>query len=136
TLEVEPVSNVTPASTYTVVGGDNLTVIAKKNHLTVSELAAANNLNVNTTKLHPGQKLIIPGKAPASAKSADATSRAAAGSPASASSASAPAAKTPSEGLKHTVQSGESLSSIAAKYGVKFGDIAAANSISDPKKIR
>lgn len=135
TLEVEPVSNVIPASTYTVVMGDNLSLIAKKNHVTLAELTAANNLNANTAKLRPGQKLIIPGKVPTPVKAADAMTR----TPSTAASgitADTAATKAPAELVKHTVKSGESLSSIAQKYGVKVGDIAAANNISDPQKIR
>jgi LysM repeat protein len=136
TLEVEPVNNVIPASTYTVVTGDNLSVIAKKNHLTLSELAAANNLNVTTAKLRPGQKLIIPGKTPAPAKPAETAAHLASASTAPAITGDTAASKAPGDVVKHTVKSGESLSSIAQKYGVKVGDIAAANSISDPQKIR
>lgn len=36
----------------------------------------------------------------------------------------------------HTVQPGETLSRIAAKYGVKVSDLAAWNQIADPAKIR
>lgn len=36
----------------------------------------------------------------------------------------------------HTVQRGETLSGIAAKYGVKVSDLAAWNQIADPAKIR
>jgi LysM repeat protein len=45
-------------------------------------------------------------------------------------------ARTGTEAVKHTVKSGETLSTIARKYGVKQGDIAVANNISDPQKIR
>ncbi|MEO7412272.1 MAG: LysM peptidoglycan-binding domain-containing protein [Opitutaceae bacterium] len=131
TLETEPVNNFTPATTYIVVSGDNLTVIARKNHLTVSELAAANNLNVNTAKLRPGQKLIVPGKSPALAKAGDAARLTAT------STITEPAGAKPATDLvKHTVKSGETLSSIAQKYGVKIGDLGAENNINDPKKIR
>lgn len=135
-LEVEPVSNVIPASTYTVVMGDNLSVIAKKNHVALAELTAANNLNVNTAKLRPGQKLIIPGKAPTPPKPAEAAAHTTALAATTGITADTAASKPPAEGVKHTVRSGDTLSSIAQKYGVKVGDVAAANSISDPQKIR
>jgi LysM repeat protein len=131
TLETEPVSNVTPATTYTVISGDNPTVIAKKNHITIPELAAANNFNANTVKLRPGQKLIIPSKSPAPAKTVEA-GPGAAGAKANVAAATKPSAEL----MKHTVKAGETLGGIAQKYGVKLGAIAEANSITDPLKIR
>ena len=130
TLEPEPVNNFTPATTYTVVSGDNLTVIARKNHLTVSELAAANNLNAKTAKLHPGQKLIVPSKSTAPAKTSDAARVT------GMNAVTDPAAKAPSNVKKHIVKSRETLGSIAQMYDVKLGEIAAENNISDPRKIR
>jgi LysM repeat protein len=130
-LEAEPVSNVTPATTYTVVSGDNPTVIAKKNHITLSELGAANNFNSNTVKLRPGQKLIIPAKTPAPAKTAEAKTVV------STNGATAAAATKPAAAgvVKHVVKSGETLSGIAQKYGVTRGAIGEANVIPDPNKI-
>jgi LysM repeat protein len=129
-LEAAPMTNVTPATTYVVVKNDNLSSIAKKNHLTVTELAAANNIKV-AQSLRLGQKLIIPGKAPAAGAT---TSPAAA--PAKATTPSANAAAKPSgDAVSHTVKMGESLGAIARKYGVRQGDIAVANNITDPQKI-
>jgi len=132
TLVAEPVADVTPATTYAVKSNDSLWSIAKRNHISVSELAAANNLKSNAV-LHEGQKLIIPGK-PASPAAA-ATASPAAASPKTAETI---ATKATAAGgtLKHTVKSGETLSTIAKKYDVKQGDIAVANNITDPKKIR
>jgi LysM repeat protein len=42
----------------------------------------------------------------------------------------------PKEGINYTVQSGDSLSSIAQKTGAKMSDIANANKITDPTKLR
>lgn len=125
------VEDVAPVSTYTVTRGDSLWSIAKKNKLTVSELAKANNLSAGAT-LQPGKKLIIPGKAP---------------SPQDLSTAPASASKAPEtkvaaaparsqEALHHTVAAGESLGTIARKYQVTVGELAAANNITDPAKIR
>ena len=62
-----PAPEAAPAKTYTVAGGDSLWSIAKKNDLTVAELSRANNLTASSV-IHPGQKLVIPGKnAPAAA---------------------------------------------------------------------
>ncbi len=129
-LEAEPVADVTPATTYTVGKGDSLWSIAHKNHLTKAELAAANNLRPEST-LRQGQKLIIPGKAPATTAAKSAAPASTKGTMAEA----APAAKGPADSVKHTVKPGETLGAIARKYQVKVGEIATANNISDPAKI-
>ncbi len=129
-VEAQPVGDVTPASTYTVTKGDSLWVIAKKNHTTVAEIAAANNIKVTAT-VRIGQKLIIPNKSmqgnsvamePVSAQPATSEIHA--------------AARPSGESVKHTVRPGETLGAIARKYQVKVGDLAIANNISDPAKIR
>lgn len=53
--------DVRPAETYTVQRGDNLWSLAKKNSLTVRELASANGLPADAG-LRLGQVLVIPGK--------------------------------------------------------------------------
>lgn len=126
TLVAEPVANVTPATTYTVTSGDSLWSISHKKNLTVAELAAANNLG-SSAVLHAGQKLLIPGKSPAH-------TAAPAAAPVAAKSVAA--TKAPADSVKHTVKTGETLSSIAKNYGVRQGDIAVANNIQDPQKIR
>jgi len=108
TLQTEPTPNVTPATTYTVVSGDNLTVVAKKNHLTIAELAAANNISAST-KLHLGQKLIIPSKVAAPAKVAETTAI----SGTTTKPVDVAAAKTSGESIKHIVKAGDTLSTIA-----------------------
>jgi LysM repeat protein len=133
-LETQPVTGVTPASTYTVVSRDNLSTIAKKNHLKVSELAAANNLRT-TSPLHVGQKLIIPTKAGAPAPEAAASAPTDLAAPPAAAAAEAAAAKPAGESIKYTVRPGETLGAIARKFHVKVGDVARANTISDPAKI-
>jgi LysM repeat protein len=130
-LESKPVTDVTPATTYSVASGDSLSSIAKKNHLTKSDLAAANNLRL-TSVLHVGQKLIIPskaGQAPAAPAAAAAAVPAKNAEPATAGQAQA-------DSTKHVVRAGETLGGIARKYGVKQGDIAVANNITDPRKIQ
>lgn len=134
-LVPEPVVDVAPATTYSVKSGESLWSIAKKNHLTVADLAAANNLTANS-KIQPGQKLLIPGK-PGSAPVA-ATAKGTAGPTPKATEATpaAVAARASVDGIKHVVKSGETLGTIARTYGVKQGDIAVANNISDPAKIK
>lgn len=115
------------AADYTVVKGDTLWGIAKKTGVSVKQLSAVNNIR-SDSPLKLGQKLVIPGKpsaatAPSAGKSAAATSAVA-----------APAAKASS--LTHVVKAGDTLGGIAKKYSVKVGDIATANNIADPTKIR
>ena len=121
----------TPATTYTVVRGDSLSSIAKKNQLSKADLAAANKLRMSSV-LHVGQKLVIPNK-PSKVAGATAATVPAASSPV----AEAPAAEKPSaESVKHVVKPGETLGGIARMYHIKAGEIAVANNITDPKKIQ
>lgn len=125
------VEDVTPAATYTVARGDSLWSIAKRNNLSVTELARANNLSTGAT-LKPGQKLIVPGKAPAPQDLA--TSTATPTTPATKAADARPVRSA--EAVTHTVQAGESLGTIARKYQVTVAELAAANTITDPAKIR
>jgi len=123
------IDDVSPVTTYTIVKGDSLWSVAKKNHLTVAELAKANKISAGAA-VRPGQKLMVPVKA------APATPAAA---PKEIAPVAAPAAKSAAvgaDGVKHTVQSGESLGVIARKYQVSVGELAAANNITDPSKVR
>jgi LysM repeat protein len=129
-LETAPVGDVLPATTYSVVKGDSLWTIAKKNHLSVAELAAANNIRANAP-VRIGQKLIIPSQsitAPSNALEQPGAK------PAEATVQATPRASK--ESVKHVVRAGETLGAIARKYQVSVGEIATANSISDPAKIR
>lgn len=129
----KPVENVAPVSTYTVLRGDSLWSIAKKNGLSVAELAKANSLTTGTA-LKPGRKLIIPVKVGAAPKEHAAVPPAAMSLPAD--KTAMPARPAGGEVVKHTVQVGESLGTIARKYQVNPGELAAANNITDPSKIR
>ncbi len=132
-LETQPVSGVTPATTYVVARGDSLWSIAKANQMSRGDLAAANNLGATST-LHVGQKLIIPTKPKASAAPPAPVASAAVALPAAASPA--PTEKPAGEAQRHVVKAGETLGGIARKYGVRQGDIAVANNITDPKRIQ
>lgn len=130
TLEAAPVTDVTPATTYTVVKGDSLWTIARRQNSTVAEIAAANNLKTNAT-VRVGQKLIIPARSyPGSTPQGDPTVVAAA-------TPQAPATpRNSGEAMTHVVRPGETLGAIARKFQVKVGDIATANNIADPARIR
>jgi LysM repeat protein len=91
-------------------------------------LAAANNLK-SSAALHVGQKLVIPTK---SGTTAPAAPTAAAAGPEATPTAPGPV----TEATKHVVKSGETLGGIARHYGVRQGELAVANNITDPKKIQ
>jgi LysM repeat protein len=135
-LETQPVSDVTPATTYTIEHGDSLSTIAKKNQLTKAELAAANHLKT-TSVLHVGQKLIIPAKSTPSAPAPASVSAAPAPAAATMPAATTAASTAPmTDSTKHTVKPGETLGGIARRYGVRQGELAVANNITDPRKIQ
>jgi len=137
-----PVADVAPVSSYTVTRGDSLWSIAKKSNLTVAELAKANNVGVNTV-LQPGRKLMIPGKpaagapvdlaAPAGGKNAAAKGG---GAKPTAAEAAVSAARASGEEVTHIIQPGEKLGTIARKYQVTVNELASANNITDPARIR
>ena len=113
-----PAPETDAANTYEVKSGDTLGGIARRHGTTVGALRAANNLSGDGLRV--GQKLVIPGNAvPLSA-------------PAAAPVASAPRAGSGS----YTVVPGDTLGSIAKKHGVKVGDLATLNTITDPAKLR
>jgi LysM repeat protein len=184
---------VDPVFTYTVKSGDNLWALAKKNGISVRELASANDLAPDSG-LRPGQVLVIPGGTPSTATriattapSGDFTSYTirpgdtldkiarANGStvsklkafnklssdlvragdllsipvsdapptapetnaaPTVATTVSSSTGSGAKNDFKHVVAAGESLTTIAQKYGVKMGDIALANQIRNPRLIR
>ncbi len=126
-----PAATVAPVTLYTVGRGDSLWTIAKKNNLTVAELAKANNLGTGAA-LQPGKKLIIPGKPGVVSGPADKPKDL--GTLTQAAAAAKPA--TNGETVKHTVAVGESLGVIARKYQVSVGELAAVNNITDPSKVR
>ena len=89
------------AASYTVKAGDSLEKIARKVGTSPEKLAKSNGLKT-TSVIQPGQKLKVPGT-----------------------STTAAAPKTSDK--THTVQSGETFSSISKKHGVSAEALAAAN---------
>ena len=102
----------TAARYYTVLRGDNLSEIAGRHGVTVTQLKSWNKLSGST--IVPGQKLAV-------------NSSASGASP-------APTASTAST-AKYTVRSGDTLSSIAGKYHVTTGQLQGWNHISNPSSI-
>ncbi|MGC8826578.1 MAG: LysM peptidoglycan-binding domain-containing protein, partial [Anaerolineae bacterium] len=105
----EPPTAVSLAMTYTVAAGDTLTGLAKRFGVPLRDLLAANALEEDDI-LRVGQVLTIP---------------AGAGTPA------------PAEHIAvYEVQAGDTLSEIAARFGVPIGDIMKANDIQDPELLQ
>ncbi|MEZ4634516.1 MAG: LysM domain-containing protein [Caldilineaceae bacterium] len=110
---------------YTVQPGDYLSRIAARFGVTVSAIVQANNI-VNPNLIYVGQQLWIPG----ASQSTPPPSPSPTGSPTP--SPTAP----PSEGFWYTVQPGDYLSRIAARFGVTVSAIVQANNITNPNLIR
>lgn len=100
-----PDSERVPFSRYTVRRGDNLSQIARSHGSTVDALRAANKLNGNL--INVGQTLIVP----------------------HGNTVVASAAHTPPAKRTYTVQTGDSLYSIARRFGVKVKQLQAWNGI-------
>ncbi len=90
-----------------VQSGDSLSAIASDQGVSVAALMEANGIT-DPDRLQVGQRLLIPGR----------------GTPV-----------TTLPPLKVTVQSGESLSIIAARYEMTVSALAAANGITDPNRL-
>lgn len=101
------------SGTHVVRSGETLSEIAKRNGTTVSELVASNGI-VNPHLIRVGQQIRVPGGS---------------------GSGSGSTGGTPSTST-YTVQRGDTLSGIAAKFNTTASAIAAANGISDPNRIR
>ncbi len=104
------------SSTHTVKNGESLSKIAARNGVSTQELLKANNMTMKqASRIRPGQKLTIPGKA----SKADSSSTVSSGK-----------AKT------HTVKRGETLSAIASKYGTTTQALLKANGMSAKQASR
>jgi LysM repeat protein len=113
-------------SVYTVKSGDTLSAISARHGVKLSEVLSWNGLNMGSI-IYPGQKIKIGGSTPPPAappKPAPAPTPApAAPAPTPAPAAPAPVASPGS----YTIKSGDTLSAIAAKHGVKLSDLLSAN---------
>ncbi|TAG31258.1 MAG: LysM peptidoglycan-binding domain-containing protein [Verrucomicrobia bacterium] len=105
-----------PANAYSVVSGDTLGSIARRNGVTVAALRAANNLSGDALRID--QKLVIP-----------------AGGTRRTSSSAAPSALQ-SSAETYSIVAGDTLGGIARRTGVRVGDLALLNNITDPAKLR
>lgn len=108
---------------YRVVPGDTLGGIAAKYHTTTGALAAANHL-ANPNRITVGQVLVIPGQPPPP------------GAPSSRISRAYFVAGGTGATSTYTVRSGDSLSSIAARFHTTSAALASSNHITNPNLIR
>lgn len=115
---------------HVVAPGESLYAVAAADGLSVEQLAAANGISADS-QLTAGSTLAIPpqrGGAVSTSTSSSSTS----------SETSAPAESsagvTPSSGGGYVVQAGDTLSAIAARYGVSVDALASANGL-DPAGI-
>jgi LysM repeat protein len=102
---------------HTVIPGETLWSIAASNNFTTHTVAAYNGLS-DDARVYVGETIQIP------------TADEGAAAVASAGTASTSSANSTSGGISHTVQPGESLSSVAAANGISADTLAAANGIS------
>lgn len=112
------VNPVAAHETHVVTSGDTLSEIAEDSGVSLNDLMAENDLS-SPDRIRIGQELSIP--------HGDSSVAAAASTP-----ASAPAAAT----SVHVVAAGETLGGIAQRLGVSSADLATANGLSDPNRIR
>lgn len=94
---------------YTVQNGDTLGRIAVKNNTTVAALVAANGIS-NPNLIRVGQKLIIPGAAPAT--------------------------PSPTASTSYQVVAGDTLAKIAARNGTTVAALVAANGLANPNRLQ
>jgi LysM repeat protein len=113
-----PASEATPVrsasdSSYVIQRGDTLAKIATRYGVTVKQLTDLNGIK-NPNMIVPGQTLKIPGT-----------------------TTTAPAATSSSSGSQktYTVQAGDNLAGIAAKFGVTIQALQQANNLSNPDQI-
>ena len=115
----EPIPNRRPSTdTYVVQPGDSLYRIAARQGVDFNALMAANGFTSDKVIIYPGQVLILPGSVPGGASGGQP------GGPASA-----------GPGGSYTVQPGDSLYRIAARQGVDFNALMAANNFTSDKVI-
>jgi LysM repeat protein len=112
---------------HVVAPGESLYAVAAADGLSVDQLAAANGLS-SDSQLIAGSTLAIP------PQTADAVSTSGSSASESAAPTESSSAATSSSGGGYVVQPGDTLSAIAARYGVSVDALASANGL-DPAGI-
>jgi LysM repeat protein len=109
---------------YVIQSGDNLFRIALNNEVSLEDLLSVNGLSEQSV-IQPGQVLTIPG---CTAEGSDAEST-------EESIVTEPTTSVEDGQIVHVVASGETLLTIARRYGVTVNAIVGANSLSDPNRL-
>ncbi|MET0162535.1 MAG: LysM peptidoglycan-binding domain-containing protein [Microbacteriaceae bacterium] len=128
------------AGSYTIQEGDTIAGIAAAHGLATVDLLEANGLSWSST-IFPGQSIVLPGAdrvVPALPGAPELIAHETEASPAEAAPEQAPveqalAVQAPAasvDGARHTVGAGETISAIAARYGVTVTRILEANGLS------
>ncbi|MBW3580598.1 MAG: LysM peptidoglycan-binding domain-containing protein, partial [Actinobacteria bacterium] len=117
---------------HTVAPGDTLSEVAAEHGVSVAELAEANGIE-NPDRVPAGMKLVIPGEKAGKDRPAKAEDGAGKGDRRDA--AEETSERGPNDRAVHTVAPGETLSGIAARYGVTVRELAEANGIGDVNRI-
>jgi len=121
-----------PPRQYTVQPGDSVYRIARQEGVNQEDLVRLNDLRYDRTRqwyvLHPGQVLRLPDATPSEDSRDDAAVHE--------QMALRRSAGHEEAAVYHLVHKGETLGRIAKRYGVAVGDLAAANALHDPGKIR
>jgi LysM repeat protein len=122
---------------YTVQSGDSLYAIALSNGITLAALRAANpDLTGDAPILQIGQQIALPCGTPTPeppVPTALPTLSAILGGGTTAGAAST--AETTAAGETYTVRPGDTLTTIAGRYGVTVAAIIAANTLEDPDRL-
>ena len=106
-------STASSAGSYTVKSGDSLSAIAARYGMSYETLARLNNIS-NPNRIYVGQTLNLGTSGYTSHRYA---------------------ASSSSNGGSYTIQAGDTLSAIAARYGMSYETLARLNNISDPNRI-
>jgi N-acetylmuramoyl-L-alanine amidase len=115
------------AGRYTIVRGDTISAIASKFHVSTASVLSANGLSA-TSIIYPGQSVAIPGP-PATAPRA--TPPAAAVTPIAITPIVRAVVTTPTATPdRYTILAGDTISSIAGKFGLSIQSILSANGLS------
>jgi membrane-bound lytic murein transglycosylase D len=101
--------------------GETLASIARKYNVPVSELSAANHKRSASSRLATGSWVVIPGSPAQAAAPARNTT---------------PTSLAEASDTRHTVRRGESVGSIAAKYGLSSEELLAANHLRSARELK
>ena len=112
----------TGSSRYTIVRGDTISGIAQRHGLTTAGLLAANNLS-RTSIIYPGQTIVLSGSSLAITPVSNVT-------PANPPSTPPTSAPAPVINNTYTIARGDTITSIAARFGVGIDALLNANGLS------